>query len=709
MCLILQLAKVSCIVSNDILGSSPSAMHQGTQQLEIKALERPIQLGQLYDATTSTFRNEFLFNRAKAATTIHTIPKRSTEFEYKEVKSLEDRAHTLQISASISVSILSGAISIGGYGSYLDRSKDTSQSTTVAAVVRIRTEHVYLDTQGLHDAVRLDEEDIEYIGATHVVTGITYGGNAVGNITENITAADSHTETKGTFSLQVFKDMAKAFSFKGKAELSAEHKSKIDGYNVNVNYMSDFKLSDPLPTKPTDLIELIRKSPELIGSRGVPCDIILTPLRRFNKINVVTKFRELEDADLKAITDFYNRNVNLQVDRRYILDQLEANYKPLFPTLLAECRKRKNQVDKIIISARTALRQFLESYRSDSGDNRTADDFMKCHQPAFDLEQELYERDWAIFEDLLERKRAADDHKFMLTNVVNLRGEMNRPDGATIALVLIPQVVGTISLFNMYRLYAGAVRKWQGENPIRRDDGYTIPTVYYSLFIDPLVIEDFIKLDDTPTLQTAVEATAKTKEAAFVTFGISRSRGYIRELRWDILGQEGWGVLVNRDEGWRYIGNVHAKLPHGIGTVTYCDGTTYHGDWVQGKRDGTGKLTRTTDEHCVIAEGIFIANRLQRDGIIVEARVYKNHSIIDYALVALRTRDAVSSHIAKISKVFSFKVGQKYEIQMKTSSGTATVLADGNLIDPSEVPGLSAAFWPLEVAGDKQIVINRKN
>ena len=262
MCLTLQLAIVLWIVSNNILGTSPSAMDQSRQQLEIKALERPIQLGQLYDATASTFRNEFLFNRAKAAATIKTVPKRSTDFEYKEVKSLEDRAHTLQISASISASILSGAISIGGYGSYLDRSKDSSQSTTVAAVVRIRTEHAYLDTQGLHDAVRLDEEDIEYIGATHVVTGITYGGNAVGNITEKITAADSQTETKGTFSLEVFKDMAKAFSFKGKAELSAKHRSQIDGYNVNVNYMSDFKFSDPLPTKPTDLIELIRKSPE---------------------------------------------------------------------------------------------------------------------------------------------------------------------------------------------------------------------------------------------------------------------------------------------------------------------------------------------------------------------------------------------------------------------------------------------------------------
>lgn len=682
-------------------------MDQSKQQLEIKALERPVQLGQLYDATASAFRNEFLFDPEKAAATIKKIPKKSTDFEYKEVRSLEDRAHTLQISASISVSILSGAISIGGYGSYLDRSKDNIHSTTVAAVARIRTEHRYLDTQGLHDAVRLDEDDIEYIGATHVVTGITYGGNAVGNITEKIRAEDSQTKKKGSFNLEVFKDIAKAFSTKGKAELSAEERSRIGEYNVNVNYMSDFKSSDPLPTKPTDLIDLIRKSPKLIGS-GVPCDIILTPLSRFNKVNVVTKFRELEDADLKAIIDFCNRIVNLQIDRRYILDQLENNYKSLFPTLLAECRKRKNEVDMIVIETRTELRQFLEAYRSNScdDDNSTADDFIRRYQPRFDAEQERYKVNWATFEDLLEKKRAADDHQFKLTNVAHLRGEMNRPDGATIALVLIPQVVGTIPLFNMYRLCAGAVRKWQAEKPMRRDDGSTIPTVYYSLFIDPLIIDDFVKLDDSQTLQTAVETTT---EAAFVTFGISRSRGYIRELRWDILGQEGWGVLMNRDEGWRYIGSVHAKLPHGVGTVTYCDGTTYHGDWVQGKRDGKGRLTRTADENDVIAEGIFIENRLQKDGIMIEARVYRNHSIIDYALVALRTRDAVSSHIAKISKVFSFKIGHKYEIQMKTSRGTATVLADGNLIDPCEVPGVGATFWPLETAGDKQIVINRRN
>ncbi|KAF8626071.1 hypothetical protein AX14_011513, partial [Amanita brunnescens Koide BX004] len=65
--------------------------------------------------------------------------QRSTDFECKEVRSLKDKASTLQKSASILVSILSGIISIDGYSSYLDRSKDSIWSTTVAAVARIQT------------------------------------------------------------------------------------------------------------------------------------------------------------------------------------------------------------------------------------------------------------------------------------------------------------------------------------------------------------------------------------------------------------------------------------------------------------------------------------------------------------------------------------------------------------------------------------------
>jgi hypothetical protein len=76
--------------------------------------------------------------------------QRSTDFECKEVRSLKDKASTLQKSASILVSILSGIISIDGYSSYLDRSKDSIWSTTVAAVACIQTEYTHPEIRPTH-------------------------------------------------------------------------------------------------------------------------------------------------------------------------------------------------------------------------------------------------------------------------------------------------------------------------------------------------------------------------------------------------------------------------------------------------------------------------------------------------------------------------------------------------------------------------------
>ncbi len=39
-----------------------------------------------------------------------------------------------------------------------------------------------------------------------------------------------------------------------------------------------------------------------------------------------------------------------------------------------------------------------------------------------------------------------------------------------------------------------------------------------------------------------------------------------------------------------YVGNTRRGLPHGKGTYTYTSGLVYEGEWVTGKRTGTGTL-----------------------------------------------------------------------------------------------------------------------
>lgn len=110
------------------------------------------------------------------------MPK--TEVSYKLVKTAKDRAHLLNVFVSVSVSILRGTITLKGFGSYLDRSDSSEESTTVTGVLRARTVHKRLDISdlGLQASVALDPAQIKNLGATHVVTGITYGGTLLGSL-----------------------------------------------------------------------------------------------------------------------------------------------------------------------------------------------------------------------------------------------------------------------------------------------------------------------------------------------------------------------------------------------------------------------------------------------------------------------------------------------------------------------------------------------
>ncbi|KAF8630564.1 hypothetical protein AX17_005376 [Amanita inopinata Kibby_2008] len=671
-------------------------------QLEIQGLGRAVSLGQLYNASSSSFLNEHLFHRDKIVS--NKIPKKVTDFEYKEVRSLEDRANSLDISASLSVSIFSGAVTISGYGSYLDRKEDKSQSTTIAAVVRIRTEHQYLDTHSMQKEVRLSAEDIQFARATHVVTGITYGGNAVGSLTEKTLKSDSSTDIKGEFSLEAFKDMAKAFSAKGNAKLSKKDKAKIDKYDITVGYLADFVTDDPQPVKASELLQLIKKSPKLVGDLGVPCEIILTPITRFNQQFTVSMFRELEDADLKLITDFYNRLVNLQVNRRYVLDQLEQRYSQLFPSFLDLCRTRSRKVDSLVTKTRKALRQHLEGYRSGKV-STSGEDFVKNQQSGFTEELKLYEESFAVFEDLLERKRAADEREFPLIPVATLGKEMNRVDKATVALVVIPETLGTVALLNMYRVSAGVLKKWQDENPIKNHDGSVAKTVYYSVYTDPRVLDNLYKLDGpNKALKLAVDTAKEKKETALLTFGHSRTEN-TRGLEWKLLNHDGWGVLMNKQEGWRYIGDVRNEQPHGTGGVTYCNATSYFGDWVVGLRDGHGTLSKADDPSQVISKGVFVDNRMRKDGVVVDARIYKKTTPIDFARVALRKDDAVSAQISKIARVFGWESGQKFRVSLVTSGGTSTVLVDAALLEPADALSAGNKPWPLRSTGEQEIKI----
>lgn len=71
---------------------------------------------------------------------------------------------------------------------------------------------------------------------------------------------------------------------------------------------------------------------------------------------------------------------------------------------------------------------------------------------------------------------------------------------------------------------------------------------------------------------------------------------------------------VTFDNGDVYKGQINSKtnMPHGVGTITYSDGSSYSGDWLHGKKWGKG-IMKMVDESTY--KGEFVNNMWQGQGV----------------------------------------------------------------------------------------------
>jgi hypothetical protein len=677
--------------------------------LEIKALGRPCYLGQLYDARTSSLIPAFsLFKEKDITAREGKVTK--TNLKFTEVKSLSDRASSLNVSAELSVSIMSGAIGVSGGGSYLNGKVDTSESITVAAIAQYRTTSRSLDFNTLLSKMDMDTMKLAKTRATHVVTSIVYGGDVIGTLTQKSTNKEDNTEIKGKFSIEVFKVMGKWFSAEAKSELSVNEREKINNFNLDLDLSADFSLKDEdaAPTDPMSLIAVVKKSAKLVGD-GVPCELWLTPLTMLTED--VPIYRELARADLVDIMNIYDRILKLENSRAWLRDAVEVHAE-LFPTFTAVARDGSIKVTKLVQNARDRLCMYLQRYRSGQKDVEEPSNFVTDVAEGFAAAQAEYEREKDEWRGYLDRLSVAERHGFPVVGVGVIGSKMICTDKGMLAVILVPENANWKTLMDLYGDLAVDIRQWRASIDGGTDDKTSkgSQTEFISIYADPLRDATLKLLDDkTGTLKNALASARyirtsinvlftdflprQTNSGIFLTYG--RAQGHVGGLEWNMLNKEGWGVIINRDEAWRYIGYVHLSKPHGSGVMTYVNQTKYAGTFVNGQRDGFGEIINKDGTVVSNMRGIFIKNVFAPHGVLVDVTVVKKDGIpIQYGKVALNRFDSVRVHVDRIGTIMGWELNQRFRL---IPEGGTKVDVIGTMIDPKEPSNLQMSSWNLNV------------
>ncbi|VDC07469.1 unnamed protein product [Peniophora sp. CBMAI 1063] len=649
-------------------------------------------LGQLYDTRTSAllpghalYKNSDIRPRQTSA--------KSTKIHLVAINSFSDRASSLNISAQLSLAVLAGLINANGSGSFLTSHDDTDESVTIALISRYRSHTESLDFNDLENRMSMSAHGLASIGATHVVTSITYGGDVIGTMTQRSAHTTDATVVRGGYdlSLRTMKNMGKALGVGSNGGLTGDEKALLDGYDLKVDLAADFRLEDDqIPTDPASMLELLRKSSSLVGD-GVPCEVRLTPLSKL--LSGVPSIRELAEADLLDIRHAFDNFLKLEHSRARMYDAVQA-HQEFFPSFTSLVATRSIEVTKLVQRARDRLRAYLQTHRSARvtdapKDHVTAGEFVASIRTGFTAAASDHEKDKALWRKCQDILAVAKRHEFPIVNISSISGKMSRVNQTALVAILVPENPHWETLITLYSDIAVDIRQWRRSIDISEG----VSTEYMTIYADPYRDTMLHSLDDkAATLMSALQAARNSKQAVLLSYG--RSSAPVGGYSWRLLNEDGWGVVVNKVEAWRYVGEVARSKPHGSGVITYVNKKKYIGSFVHGQCDGEGKVVDEGGIDVPGMNGVFMANVLKPHGVMVEVTVMSKNGIpVQHRRVALNRWDSVRAHAARLATVLDWDGSRRLRIVVDDGAAQVDVL--GGMIDPDESPAVESSCWQL--------------
>jgi len=230
--------------------------------IERQAIGRSGTIGSLYDIRTDQFVMGNLFNEALSSPFIRISDCASVSYWLDFHNSQKETLDNLNIEASLKIGLMAGLLKLEGSAKYLNQTKTDSKIVRVTFIYKAKTkqEDLQVSGKGLHkyfSSYAFKNPDV-----THVVIGITWGGNVAATFERTVEKCDDVTRIEGALEASLTKP---AFNVSGDAKVNYDNQQKKDLESLRISFSGDVLIED-CPQTIDQVMKVYSSVPSLIKS-----------------------------------------------------------------------------------------------------------------------------------------------------------------------------------------------------------------------------------------------------------------------------------------------------------------------------------------------------------------------------------------------------------------------------------------------------------
>ncbi|KAF9926035.1 hypothetical protein BGZ65_007466, partial [Modicella reniformis] len=230
--------------------------------MDIPNVGQAMALGDLYNARTGHCTKVSVLKNALPQTLIESRDENAINTKFISEETYREKFEAFEINGNLKLNILANLVTLNAQGKYLTTEKKSSKSVKVSMsyAVQMKLDRINIRSDMIREYVNtkaLDDPE-----ATHVVTGIQWGGNIMCSFEQSLNEGDDEMEVKG--SLLAACNSAK-FGVELDGGLTEETERSNKNMSIRISILGDIvPKADSYPTTVEEAVQLMRGVPEFV-------------------------------------------------------------------------------------------------------------------------------------------------------------------------------------------------------------------------------------------------------------------------------------------------------------------------------------------------------------------------------------------------------------------------------------------------------------